>query len=310
MRKRITVVGDLMIDVDHIVKAVDERESRPRIIVQETRKRLGTAGAVAQMVAALGVDVTLVAVANEADAVTVKRKIQGIAFVVASPGITSRRERFYDPHWNVAGPRLDFDSAAEISGQDRRMMAGKILATVADAIIVCDHSQGVVGPELMEAIKTKDCPVFVDPHTRSDFSIFAGVEALVMNREEAEHAGEMDPHPTNIIEKLDADGLFWYLPGWQMEVVERGANPNLRQYLPSFARNVVDTLGAGDQFIAALTASRVHGDDMAKAIVKASAAAGIQCERRGVLPVTWPEIDARVREFEYDGIFRDVLKPN
>lgn len=300
MRKRITVVGDLMIDVDHIVKEIDEREDRPRIIVQETRKRLGTAGAVAQMVAALGCDVTLIAVANEADLIAIKRKIQGIAFVVASPGITSRRERFYYPNWKVAGPRIDFDSAAEISGQDRRRMAGKILATVADAIIVCDHSQGVVGPELMDTIKTKGVPIFVDPHRRSDFGIFAGVEAVVMNRDEAERAGDMDPHPKNIVEKLDADGLFWYAEGWQMEPVGRGEVPGRRQYLPSFARNVVDTLGAGDQFIATLTAARVQGDDMARAIVRATAAAGIQCERRGVVPVTWGEIDARAREF--DGI--------
>ena len=79
MRKRITVVGDLMIDVDHIVGVVDEREARPRISVQETRKRLGTAGAVAQMVAALGCEVSLIAVANENDVVAIKRQIPGIA---------------------------------------------------------------------------------------------------------------------------------------------------------------------------------------------------------------------------------------
>lgn len=297
-RKRITVVGDLMIDVDHIVGIVDEREARPRIVVQESRQRLGTAGAVAQMVAALGCDVSLIAVANENDVVAIKRQISGIASITASPGITSRRERYYFPDWTVAGPRVDFDSGVEISGQDRRQLAGRILATVTDAIIVCDHAQGVIGPELMATIKTKGVPIFVDPHRRSDFGIFAGVEAVVMNRDEAEHAGDMNPHPKNIVEKLDADGLFWYADGWQMERVGRGEAPEKRQYLPSFARNVVDTLGAGDQFIATLTAARVQGDNMARAIVRATAAAGIQCERRGVIPVTWGEIDARARESE------------
>lgn len=301
MRKRIIIVGDLMIDIDHIVAGLDEREDRPRIRVQETRKRLGTAGAVAQMVAALGVDVMLVAVAGLEDTIWIKRKIQGFAFIVGHPGKTTRRERFYCPNWKVAGPRVDYDSRVEITAQDRTMIAGKILATVADAIIVCDHSQGVVGPELMDAIKQKGCPIFVDPHRRSDFGLFAGVDWLVMNREEAEKIGDVDPHPKNIVEKLDADGLFWYLDGWQMEDVEKGGNPALRQYVPSLALDVVDTLGAGDQFIAALAASRVLGDAPAKAVAKASAAAGIQCERRGIAPVTWPEIDARILKVKASG---------
>src|SRR5690606_3108523 len=138
-------------------------------------KRLGAAGAVAQMVAALGCDVNLVGVVGPDDVVPVRRRVPGTAFLISGQGETTRRERFYDSDWNVMGPRVDVDSHIEITPSDRQILAGQIVATVADAVIVCDHAQGVVGPELMTQIRRKGVPIFVDPHTRSDFKIFAGV---------------------------------------------------------------------------------------------------------------------------------------
>lgn len=299
MRKRITVVGDIMIDVDHIVSESDEREDRPRLIVQESRRRLGTAGAVAQMVAALGVDVKLIGIAQTDDVIWIQRNLKGgFAAIIGQKEITARRERFYWPNWKIAGPRLDFGGPLELLSQDRKMIAGQVLATAADAVIVCDHAQGVVCGELMESLKAKGVPVFVDPHPKSDFELFSGVECLVLNREEALAATAAEPEPKNLINKMDEDGIFWYREGWlgapKRTFENRNEFDEYRLHFPTVARDVVDTLGAGDQFIAALTSSRVLGDNWETAIMKANVAAGLQCERRGIMPVGWTEIDARL----------------
>lgn len=293
MRRRITVVGDVMIDVDNIVADSNDREDRPRLVMKESNRRLGAAGAVAQMVAALGFDVTLVTVAALDDVLWIRRQLQGFAYIVGHDSVTTRRERFYWPNWKIAGPRLDFNSQVEISEADHLVLSGKVLASWAEAIIVCDHAQGVVGSRLMESLKTS-IPVFVDPHSSSDFVNFAGIECLVMNREEALAATYAEPAPKNIISKMDADGLFWYRDGWLMAEEKPGEFDSHRLHFPSMAGEIVDTLGAGDQFVAALTCARVIGNDWETAIMKANAAAGIQCERRGIKPVTWREIDARL----------------
>lgn len=294
MRKRITVIGDVMIDVDHIVQGESTREGRPCLEIVESRRRLGTAGVVAQMVQALGADATLIGTSHLDDVQWIRRQIAGNSFILGSQHVTTRRERFYREDWTVAGPRLDFNPPNVISDTDRLIMAGRALGNAPDAFIVCDHARGVVGGVILDQLRSTGKPIFVDPHPKSDWGSFHSVEALVMNRDEAEVGAAADPAPAHIISKMDADGLYWYLNGWQLEDVEVGKEPTLRRYLPSAAREIVDTLGAGDQFVAALACARVQGDDMERAIARANVAAGLQCERQGIRPVTWSEVDARL----------------
>jgi bifunctional ADP-heptose synthase (sugar kinase/adenylyltransferase) len=297
MRKRITVIGDLMIDVDHSVIGTTHREGRTCIHVRESRRRLGTAGAVAQMVAALNVDVMLVATAFIDDMQWVRRQVPGNSFILGTSGITTRRERFYDDeNWEVSGPRLDFDSETQLDRDDHARLASRACGSAADAFIVCDHARGVVTDALMDQLRAARKPVFVDPHPHSEWAAFRSVEALVMNRQEALAATQAEPAPKHIISKMDQDGLWWYQNGWQLAETVPGEFDSHRLHFPSMAREIVDTIGAGDQFIAALACARVNGDDMATAIVKANAAAGLQCERRGITPVRWTEINERLNQ--------------
>lgn len=293
MRKRITVVGDLMIDIDHFVGDVSSKEDRQCLNVYKTVRRLGTAGAVGQMVAALGVDTTLISVAAAEDELWIRRQFPGNAFILASNGITTRRERFYFEDWKIAGPRVEFDFHGVIVERDQKAIAARALASAPDAIIVCDHAKGVVGPGLMAQLIESKIPVFVDPHPQSKFELFSGVECLAMNRSESLAATDVDPQPKNLISKLDADGLIWYREGWQFAPeCAKGEFDSFRLHFPSFAEagTIVDTIGAGDQFIAALAASRVNGDSWESAIVKANAAAGLQCWQRGIKPVLWDQV--------------------
>jgi sugar/nucleoside kinase (ribokinase family) len=65
-------------------------------------------------------------------------------------------------------------------------------------------------------------------------------------------------------------------------------------HLDSQCQNLVDPLGAGDQFIAALAYQRCLGNPWVKAIEWANVAAGLQCEHRGCKPLTVDEIEVRL----------------
>lgn len=296
MRKRITVIGDLMIDIDHIVSDRDQREGRERLVVSETRQRLGAAGAVAAMVSKLGIDVMLVSSANVNDVAWIRRDSPGFSFIIGQQEPTTRRERFHTADWQIAGPRVDINGNAKLSEADQKTLAGKALGSAPDAIIVCDHGRGVVGAELMRLLRSSGTPVYVDPHSTSDFANFSGVECLSMNREESLAATAAEPAPKHVIIKMDADGLFWYRDGWLMAEEKPGEFESHRLYFPSMAGEIVDTLGAGDSFIATLAVGRLIGHEWEKAILFASAAAGLQCGRRGIQPIIWKEI-------------RDALEP-
>jgi bifunctional ADP-heptose synthase (sugar kinase/adenylyltransferase) len=248
------------------------------------------------MCAALGVDVSLITVAAFEDLAWIKRELRGFCRMACHDGITTRRERFYHADGSIAGPRLDFNSdAAEISDLDQMTLASFALATAPNAVIVCDHARGAVGPALMERLKASGIPVFVDPHPSSDFKSFAGVECLAMNREEAFAATDAEPEPKNLITKFDADGLCWFREGWLFAQKQANDFDSHRLHFPSMAREVVDPIGAGDQFIAALATSRVLGMEWETSIMRANAAAGLQCGQRGMRPVSAAEIDNRLR---------------
>jgi 2-dehydro-3-deoxygluconokinase len=84
-----------------------------------------------------------------------------------------------------------------------------------------------------------------------------------------------------VITKRGADGLHW------REGEREGT-------LFSTCRNLVDPLGAGDQFIAGLTYQRCLGRDWPQAIGWANTAAGLQCEHAGCQPVSVAEVEQRL----------------
>ena len=74
MLKKIAVVGDVMVDVDNYVYSQGEREGRPCLRVNRTFRRLGAAGAVANMIADLGgIDVALYGSAARRNVIDLKR---------------------------------------------------------------------------------------------------------------------------------------------------------------------------------------------------------------------------------------------
>jgi sugar/nucleoside kinase (ribokinase family) len=66
--------------------------------------------------------------------------------------------------------------------------------------------------------------------------------------------------------------------------------------LPSYCRQLVDPLGAGDQFIAALAYQRCLRTDWPEAIAWANLAAGRQCELPGCVPLSVIDIESALQD--------------
>jgi bifunctional ADP-heptose synthase (sugar kinase/adenylyltransferase) len=85
--------------------------------------------------------------------------------------------------------------------------------------------------------------------------------------------------------KLDPDGCELAYRQWH--VVQ----------IPARTRTVHDVIGAGDQFIAALTVAHIAGLDWPAAAKFANTAAGLQVKRHGCVPLTLAEL---LQELEHE----------
>jgi bifunctional ADP-heptose synthase (sugar kinase/adenylyltransferase) len=74
--------------------------------------------------------------------------------------------------------------------------------------------------------------------------------------------------------------------------------PGCRHVILTNDSGVVDVTGAGDQFLATLACQKGTGIGMKRAAWLANLAAGMQCERMGIVPVTAEELQARAAEIE------------
>ena len=254
---RIAVIGDIMIDIDlHCeCKRICQEGPWPVLKILREDRRLGGAGNVATMCAALDCETLLLGFEE---------------------GASEKRRFFVDG--KLTGPRLDADLLETANEDDVYQWMKKIHDFEPEAIIVADHGKGVISKYLMECLSKTEIPVFIDPVLMTP-PIPGGAEAVAGSRTEI---GMTDFGAKIVIVKAGPDGVTWYGD-------DEGA-------LPSFAKQVVDPLGAGDQFIAELVVKRCLKYSWAESIEWANVAAGLQCERQGCVPVTASEICDRIAE--------------
>jgi bifunctional ADP-heptose synthase (sugar kinase/adenylyltransferase) len=173
----------------------------------------------------------------------------------------------------MTGPRVDRDCRVQPTSRDIDRLLQSIREFAPHALIVADHGKGFVTQALMTAFCRLQVPIYVDPVPSTpmiDGTICIG----------GEHEQPRAAHlPRGEVIKLGPRGLRWSIDG----------QPGTA---PSRCRQLVDPLGAGDQFIAALAFQRCFGSDWSEAIEWANLAAGLQCERAGCVPLSLDEIEA------------------
>ncbi|NQT13923.1 MAG: bifunctional heptose 7-phosphate kinase/heptose 1-phosphate adenyltransferase [Planctomycetes bacterium] len=314
-RPRVLVVGDVMLDryVWGDMDRISPEAPIPVLSVAKREERLGGAGSVVAMLAALEADVVLATVtADDAEGHKVRDLLAELGAVgdctlVADDRSTTVKERLLG-RTQSRHPQQIIRVDRETTRPIGEKLAGELLRSIegllgeVDVVLVSDYRKGVCAGRLVVELaalgRRAGVPVVADPAADVDYGCYAGCTCITPNRAEAGSAvGQKIETPADGLEAarrllefdvesavvtLDRDGIAW---------ADRAGNCRL---FPVHPRQVYDITGAGDTVLAALGFGLGAGADWPTAIELANLAGGLEVQRLGVTPLARGELLAEL----------------
>lgn len=203
--------------------------------------------------------------------------------------------------------RVDYESRTPPSEEVTRRMIEHVerLLPSADVLCIEDYSKGVctagehgICQQVIRAARRHGVPVLVDPAAIESYAKYRGASTITPNRTEAtgatgdklppEAAPELfAPIAERLLSELELEAAIVTLDRHGAMLLERGGRPIVA---PTYARQVYDVSGAGDMVLAALAAARANGIGWLDAVNFANAAAGLEVEVFGVVPMPLEKI--------------------
>lgn len=273
---RITVVGDVLLDVD--INGAATRLSPdapvPVVDVGDIRRRAGGAGLVATVLAQDGHSVSLVTALSDDDGAShLKRALSGVSVLTGvqlAPTPTKTRVRI------GTHPMVRFDEGCAPAPVPAS--TGEMLAAIAsaEAIVVADYGRGMTAnTEIRAALAdaVRRVPVVWDPHPAGSEPV-QGVAVVTPNLAEAIAAAKA----AGLEPSTGAEEAGRYLLerwGSSAVLVTRGADGALlmsagaAQGIPAPRTNVSDPCGAGDRLAGSLAVHLGSGMGLAQAAARA-----------------------------------------
>lgn len=278
---RIAIAGDIGIDVNVscVAKKIASEAPIPVFEELDTTYNLAMAANVAAMCVALGAEVLLCGVCGlDDDSEFFNEGDFQLAILEKEKARTTVKKRYFDVRDGQRHivSRFDRDCDYRCSPVDSEWMISQIDQFNPDAVVVQDHGKGVVTQNLVDGVAAR-WETFIDPCRKTpypnDQTCIVGSDDEISTNNEIRTRNDM-------IFKMGAGGMGFY-----------PALSNQFEFLiPAFCKNPVNTVGAGDQFLAALVTARLEGMNWKDACHVASVAAAIQVSRAGMKPVTPTEI--------------------
>lgn len=201
--------------------------------------------------------------------------------------------------------KLDTLDNSSISDEIVRRLASSISVLKSDAVIFSDFRHGIFNrrtiPVLTAAIKSPFRAADSQVASRwGNITEFRGFDLITPNEREARFAlGDQDsgirPLASALYEAAQCRTLLLKLG--DRGVLGYGGGDSFA-VLDSFAKGIVDAVGAGDAMLAYATLSILATNDVATASILGSVAAGIECELDGNIPVTVEMVGERIDEIE------------
>jgi D-beta-D-heptose 7-phosphate kinase/D-beta-D-heptose 1-phosphate adenosyltransferase len=301
----ILVVGDAMLDKFIVgrVTRISPEAPVPVVAFDHEMHRIGGAANVANNIAGLGGQATLVAVTGLDDAaatLTHACREHGIApsFVGDADRPTTTKVRLVTER-NQQVARIDYERDTEIGdGIEQRVIAAvQQYAPRASAIVVSDYLKGCITRRVMEAAvaaaATAGIPLLVDPKI-PHIDYYAGATLVTPNHHEAEVATHMRVRSQD--EARDAARVFRERARCASVLMTRGdqgiwlLSDDIEGHLTASAREVADVTGAGDTVIATAALAIAAGATLAEAARLANEAAGVAVGRFGPTTVSTGEL--------------------
>lgn len=296
---RVLVIGDVMLDRYWFgdVTRISPEAPVPVVHIQSTEERLGGAANVARGAAALGAQVTLLAV------VGIDEPARSLAALLKQANINAVLREDNNLHTTVKLRvigrqqqllRLDFETSPNKDVLLSQLSDFEKLLQDADVVVMSDYGKGALAEvERMIALcNTTAKPALVDPKG-SDFARYRNATLLTPNKSEFkvvagswQSEAEMSIKAEALRTSLGLQGLLVTRSDEGMTLYRDADIFNV----PAQAREVYDVSGAGDTVIATLAVMLASGADLVDAVKLANRAAGIVVGKLGTAIVERTEL--------------------
>jgi rfaE bifunctional protein kinase chain/domain len=298
---RVLVVGDVMVDrfVVGDVTRISPEAPVPVVRFRSEHTRLGGAANVAQNLAALGAQVSLVGMVG-ADSTAERLRQLLAASRIGCDGLVEDASRptvekvrvVTERNQQVA--RIDYEEDADAAGDvERRLVdATERLGPSAAVLLVSDYLKGTITTRVMSSLvgfKQRGAPLLVDPKI-PHLACYAGATLVTPNTLEAETATKLRIRSDEDVQQ--AALAFRAEARCEAALITRGehgmwlSSAGAEGSVPSVAREVSDVTGAGDTVVATLAVALAVGATLAEAAVLANYAAGVVVGKFGPATLT------------------------
>lgn len=320
----VTIVGDIIVDSLTTASIIGgyRKTPTPSVRVESHQRFVGGAGIVAKHMAATGARVDLISMVGDdefgrfAVADLEQAGVTCHVRVVPDRPTTHKNAVLADGYRmlridTVDNKSIDYDLLAD--------MAADVRASAADALVFSDFRHGIFNratiPTFLGAVPEGTFTV-ADSQVASRWGNildFAGCDMITPNEEEVRFAlGDQDTVIRPLGSKLYDQARCRIL---MLKVGARGmmtfraslVDEDRRSFfsVDSLARDaIVDSVGSGDALLAYATLTQVSTGNEAIASIIGTAAAGLECEFEGNIPVTPDLVRARLDELEKASDFR------
>jgi rfaE bifunctional protein kinase chain/domain len=225
-----------------------------------------------------------------------QQKMPDTGMIASEERITTSKTRIIAGHQQLLRVDHEIDSyiGEELENALWQRIQGLINQGNIAAIVFQDYDKGVITPGLIGKVialgKKRDIPTLVDPKKRN-FGHYRDATLFKPNFKELTEGMQLD------ISKSDFDGVHAAAlqlqrnAGFRMVLItlsEQGmllSKGDEYKIVPTHARDVADVSGAGDTVIAMASLCLAAGLDAYNMARLANLAAGLVCEKVGVVPV-------------------------
>ena len=303
MKKKITVIGDVMIDwyLHGESSRISPEAPVPVVKFKESKFQLGGAANVANNLKHLEIEPFLIgAIGNDHFGSLLKEQLKAekIKFNLLSEKSfqTICKQRLMSSNQQLA--RIDYEQ--HFHGSKLTKIFNTFIKNIAktDLIIVSDYGKGTIfnARKLIQSAKKLKKKILIDPKGK-DFTKYKGANLITPNKSEFENIMGKVGSKRNLankakkmLEHLNLESLIVTLGSEGMYVLKKSNKKIIGDFINAYPQEVFDVSGAGDTTISALGAALSEGNDIFSAAEFANLAASISVSKLGTSTVSIEEV--------------------
>ncbi len=303
MKKKITVIGDVMIDwyLHGESSRISPEAPVPVVKFKESKFQLGGAANVANNLKHLEIEPFLIgAIGNDHFGSLLKEQLKAekIKFNLLSEKSfqTICKQRLMSSNQQLA--RIDYEQ--HFHGSKLTKIFNTFIKNIAktDLIIVSDYGKGTIfnARKLIQSAKKLKKKILIDPKGK-DFTKYKGANLITPNKSEFENImgkvgskKDLANKAKKMLEHLNLESLIVTLGSEGMYVLKKSNKKIIGDFINAYPQEVFDVSGAGDTTISALGAALSEGNDIFSAAEFANLAASISVSKLGTSTVSIEEV--------------------